>query len=107
MPGSPPRLRSRTLGSTPPTPAAVVALAERERIDLVVVGPEAPLVAGVGDALAAAGVRCFGPGAGAARLEGSKAFCKEVMVAAGVPTAAYTVVTDVDAGMAAIPGYPW
>ena len=61
------------------------------------VGPEAPLVAGVADALTAAGVRCFGPGAGAARLEGSKAFCKEVMVAAGVPTAAYAVVTDVEA----------
>lgn len=87
-------------------PAAVVALAQRERIDLVVVGPEAPLVAGVGDALAAADVRCFGPGAGAARLEGSKAFCKEVMVAAGVPTAAYAVVTDVESGMAAVSGYP-
>jgi len=87
-------------------PDAVVALAQRERIDLVVVGPEAPLVAGVGDALAAADVRCFGPGAGAARLEGSKAFCKEVMVAARVPTAAYAVVTDVASGMAAISGYP-
>jgi len=87
-------------------PAAVLALAQRERIDLVVVGPEAPLVAGVGDALAAAGIRCFGPGAGAARLEGSKAFCKEVMVAAGVPTGAYAVVTDVEAGMAAVSGYP-
>jgi phosphoribosylamine--glycine ligase len=93
-------------GLDPADPSAVVALAERERVDLVVVGPEAPLVAGVGDALAAAGVRCFGPGAGAARLEGSKTFCKEVMVAAGVPTAAYTVVTDVAAGMDAIPGYP-
>ncbi len=86
--------------------AAVVALAQRERVDLVVVGPEVPLVAGVADALAAAGIRCFGPRAGAARLEGSKAFCKEVMVAAGVPTAAYAVVTDVDSGMAAVPGYP-
>ncbi|MEO8966838.1 MAG: phosphoribosylamine--glycine ligase, partial [Solirubrobacteraceae bacterium] len=85
---------------------AVVALAQRERIDLVVIGPEAPLVAGVGDALTAAGIRCFGPGAGAARLEGSKAFCKEVMVAAGVPTGAYAVVTDVQAGMAAVSGYP-
>ena len=56
--------------------------------DLVVVGPEAPLVAGLADALADAGIRCFGPGAAAARLEGSKAFCKEVMEAAGVPTAA-------------------
>ena len=87
-------------------PAAVVALAQRARIDLVVVGPEAPLVAGVADALTAAGVRCFGPGAGAARLEGSKAFCKAVMVAAGVPTGAYAVVSDVEAGLAAVPGYP-
>ena len=62
------------------------------------VGPEAPLVAGVADALTDAGVRCFGPGSDAARLEGSKAFCKEIMVAAGVPTAAYEVVTDPDAG---------
>ena len=52
------------------------------------------------------GIACFGPSAGAARLEGSKAFCKEVMIAAGVPTAAHTVVSDVEAGMAAIPGYP-
>ena len=56
-------------------------------VDLVVVGPEAPLVAGLADACAAAGVACFGPIAAAARLEGSKAFSKEVMAAAGVPTA--------------------
>ncbi len=85
---------------------AVVALAIAVQADLVVVGPEAPLVAGVSDALTASGVRCFGPSAPAARLEGSKAFCKDVMKAAGVPTAAYTVVTDVEAGMAAVPGYP-
>jgi phosphoribosylamine--glycine ligase len=72
----------------------IVAAAAREGVDLVVVGPEAPLVAGVVDALTAAGIRAFGPVAAAARLEGSKAFCKEVMGAAGVPTAAYTVVTD-------------
>jgi phosphoribosylamine--glycine ligase len=85
---------------------AVVALVRETGADLVVVGPEAPLVAGVADALAAARVRCFGPSAAAARLEGSKAFCKEVMVAAGVRTAAYTVVTDPEAGMAAITSYP-
>lgn len=67
--------------------AAVVALAERENVDLVVVGPEAPLVAGVVDALIAAGIPAFGPTAKAARLEGSKAFAKEVMAAAEVPTA--------------------
>jgi phosphoribosylamine--glycine ligase len=75
-------------------------------IDLVVVGPEAPLVAGFVDACQAAGVAAFGPVAAAARLEGSKAYAKEVMAAAGVPTAAHTVVTDVESGMAAIPGYP-
>jgi phosphoribosylamine--glycine ligase len=90
----------------PADPGSVVAAARAEQVDLVVVGPEAPLVAGVADALAAAGIRCFGPGAAAARLEGSKAFCKEVMEAAGVPTAAYAVVTDVDAGMRAIDRYP-
>ena len=55
----------------------------------MVVGPEAPLVAGLADELAAAGIACFGPTAAGAELEGSKAFCKEVMEAAGVPTAAY------------------
>ena len=69
-------------------------------------GPEAPLVAGLADALHAAGVRCFGPVAAAARLEGSKAYSKEIMAAAGVPTAAYELVRDVEAGMAAITGYP-
>jgi phosphoribosylamine--glycine ligase len=86
--------------------AAVVGLARDLGADLVVVGPEAPLVAGVADALAAAGVRCFGPSRAAAQLEGSKAFCKGVMAAAGVSTASYQVVTDPDEGMAAVPGYP-
>jgi phosphoribosylamine--glycine ligase len=69
-------------------PAAVTALAARVGADLVVIGPEAPLVAGVGDALRAAGRRCFGPDQGAAMIEGSKSFAKEVMAAAGIPTAA-------------------
>ncbi|WP_028709260.1 phosphoribosylamine--glycine ligase [Propionicicella superfundia] len=69
-------------------PGAVAALARELGVDLVVVGPEAPLVAGVADAVRAAGIACFGPSAAAARLEGSKAFAKEVMEAAGVPTAA-------------------
>jgi phosphoribosylamine---glycine ligase len=85
---------------------AVVALARDVGVDLVVVGPEAPLVAGVGDALSAAGIRCFGPSAAAAQVEGSKAFCKDVMLAAGVATAAFEVVSDVEAGMAAVSGYP-
>ena len=85
---------------------ALVALARERGVDLVVVGPEAPLVAGLADALAAEGVPCFGPSAAAARLEGSKAFAKEVMAAAGVPTAAYAVVEDVEAGLDAIERYP-
>jgi phosphoribosylamine--glycine ligase len=84
----------------------LVAAARDRAVDLVVVGPEAPLVAGLVDALAAAGIVAFGPSAAAARLEGSKAFAKEVMAAAGVPTAAYTVVDTVEDGMAAITSYP-
>jgi len=84
----------------------LVSAAVERQVDLVVVGPEAPLVAGLADALREAGVRCFGPGAAAARLEGSKAFCKEVMLAAGVPTAAHTVVGEVEDGLRAITGYP-
>ena len=75
-------------------PAAVLALAKARGIDLVVVGPEAPLVAGVADALRAAGVDVFGPDAAGARIEGSKAFAKEIMLAAGVPTARYELFTD-------------
>jgi len=84
----------------------IVALARDEEVGLVVVGPEAPLVAGVVDALTDAGIPVFGPGRDAARLEGSKAFAKEVMEAAGVPTAAWTTVDDAAAGMAAIERYP-
>ena len=68
-------------------PDAVVALAQQMGAELVVIGPEAPLVAGVADAVRVAGIPCFGPGAEAARLEGSKAFAKEVMASAAVPTA--------------------
>ncbi|HEY0215972.1 MAG TPA: phosphoribosylamine--glycine ligase [Cellulomonas sp.] len=82
--------------------AAVAALAARLGADLVVVGPEAPLVAGVADAVRAAGIPVFGPSAEAARLEGSKAFAKEVMAAAGVPTAEPRVVTDAAEAAAAL-----
>jgi phosphoribosylamine--glycine ligase len=71
----------------PDDSASVVALAHELRIDLVVVGPEAPLVAGLADELRHGGIRVFGPGAAAAQIEGSKAFSKDVMDAAGVPTA--------------------
>ena len=67
---------------------AVAALASEIGADLVVIGPETPLVAGVADAVRAAGIACFGPSEEAARLEGSKQFAKDVMAAAGVPTAA-------------------
>ncbi len=66
--------------------AAVTDLARDLGVDLVIIGPEAPLVAGVADAVREAGIACFGPSAAAARLEGSKTFAKEVMAAAGVPT---------------------
>ncbi|WP_030170674.1 phosphoribosylamine--glycine ligase [Spirillospora albida] len=72
----------------PTDPAAVTELAQRLSVSLVVVGPEVVLMAGVGDALREAGIPCFGPDRAAARIEGSKAFAKEVMAAAGVPTAA-------------------
>lgn len=91
LPGNPgivadPRV-SAVLDVPPAHPAAVAALARAEGVDLVVVGAEAPLVAGVADAVREAGVPVFGPGKQAARLEGSKAFAKEIMAAAQVPTA--------------------
>ncbi len=93
-------------GADPRDPDGLARAAAAAGVDLVVVGPEAPLVAGAADALAAAGVRCFGPGRAAARLEGSKAFAKEVMAAAGVPTAAHRVVETVQDGLDAVDGYP-
>jgi phosphoribosylamine--glycine ligase len=85
---------------------ALVAAARDEAVDLVVVGPEAPLVAGLADRLAEAGIACFGPSGQAARLEGSKAFAKEVMASAGVPTAEWREVGTVAEGLAAIERYP-
>jgi phosphoribosylamine---glycine ligase len=90
----------------PDDPAELARMAKAEGVDLVVVGPEAYLAAGLVDALQAEGVPAFGPTADVARLESSKAFAKEVMIAAGVPTAAYEAVDTVEAGMAAITGYP-
>jgi phosphoribosylamine--glycine ligase len=82
--------------------AAVAALAREHEVDLVVVGPEAPLVAGVADVCREAGFAVFGPSAQAARLEGSKAFAKEVMAAADVPTALAHVCTTLDEVEAAL-----
>jgi phosphoribosylamine---glycine ligase len=73
---------------------AVVALARKVHADLVVIGPEVPLVLGVADAVRAAGIACFGPSRDAARIEGSKAFAKDVMTAAGVRTAANEIVDN-------------
>ncbi|WP_418275131.1 phosphoribosylamine--glycine ligase [Isoptericola jiangsuensis] len=96
-PGNPGMARQATLHAVDAVDGAAVAtLAADLGADLVVVGPEAPLVAGVADAVRDAGVPVFGPSAEAARLEGSKAFAKEVMAAANVPTAMARVCTTVD-----------
>ena len=79
--------------------------ARANRPDLVVVGPEAPLCAGLADAISAAGIPVFGPCAAAARMEGSKAFAKDVMNAAGVPTAKAQTFTDSAAAIAALPAF--
>jgi phosphoribosylamine--glycine ligase len=80
--------------------------ARDEAVDLVVVGPEVPLVAGLVDALQEAGVTAFGPTRAAAALEGSKEFAKQAMAAAGVPTATWSRAATVAEGMAAISSYP-
>ncbi len=78
----------------------IVAFAKRERPDLTVVGPEAPLIAGMADALAVEGFPVFGPGARAARLEGSKVFAKRIMKDHGIPTAAFEVFSDAESALA-------
>lgn len=78
----------------PESPEAVAAFAKEHGVGLVVIGPEAPLVKGVGDAVRAAGIPVFGPNAEAAQMEGSKEFAKHVMEKAGVPTAAWKSFTD-------------
>jgi len=79
---------AETHPDTAPTPDGILALARKLAPGLVVIGPEAPLVAGAADALREAGIPCFGPDAAAARIEGSKSFAKQVMAEAGIPTAA-------------------
>jgi len=85
--------------------AAIVNWAKLERPDLVVVGPEAPLVAGLVDALEQSGIPAFGPVAAGARMEGSKRFAKEIMDAAGVPTGKAETFTDAEKAKAALPSY--
>lgn len=100
-PGNPGMTDVATVMAVPATdPEPIVALARTEGVDLAVVGPEAPLVAGLADALREAGIPTVGPGAAAARLEGSKGLCREVAQAAGVPMAAGATVRDPDAALA-------
>jgi phosphoribosylamine--glycine ligase len=102
-PGNPGIAHVATLHAVDPMDgAAVAALATELGVDLVVVGPEAPLVAGVADAVRRAGIACFGPSREAAQLEGSKAFAKDVMEAAGVPTAAARVCATTEEAAAAL-----
>lgn len=86
----------------PENAGAVVDFAAEEAIDFVIIGPEAPLAAGVADALRAAGILCFGPSQAAAELEASKAFTKEICDAAGAPTAAYARFTEAEPARAYI-----
>ncbi|MBX3215367.1 MAG: phosphoribosylamine--glycine ligase [Labilithrix sp.] len=90
----------RNVGVSASDVQALVTLAEQERVDLVVVGPELPLTLGLVDALSAKGIRAFGPSRAAARLEGSKAFMKDICKRAGVPTADYAVFDDAGAAKA-------
>ncbi|WP_244930307.1 phosphoribosylamine--glycine ligase [Nocardioides sp. W7] len=105
-PGNPGIAAVATLHDVDPMDGeAVAALALDLGVDLVVVGPEAPLVAGVADAVTTRGIPVFGPSATAARLEGSKAFAKDVMAAAGVPTAAARSCTTAEQVAAALDEY--
>lgn len=102
-PGNPGMAAVATVHEVDPMSGTAVAdLAEQLGVDLVVVGPEAPLVAGVGDVVRERGIAVFGPSRAAALLEGSKAFSKDVMAAAGVPTARSRIATTVDEAAAAL-----
>jgi len=85
---------------------AVIAFCRDNAVDFVVIGPEAPLVGGLGDALDAAGIAYFGPNAAAARLEGSKGFTKDLCAQFNIPTAAYGRFCDADAALAYLEGKP-
>lgn len=91
---------AETAAIDPCDAAAVLACVEENAIDFVIIGPEAPLAAGVADALRAAGVLTFGPSAQAAQLEASKAFTKEICDACGAPTAAWARFSELDAALA-------
>jgi phosphoribosylamine---glycine ligase len=105
-PGNPGIARwAQCVAADPCDAAAIVGLATEKAIDLVVVGPEAPLVAGVADALRAAGIAVFGPNAAAAQLEGSKGFTKDLCRANGIPTADYVRVDTAAAAREALDGF--
>ncbi len=105
-PGNPGIATVATLHPIDPMNGSAVAdLAEELGIDLVVVGPEAPLVAGVADAVVDRDIACFGPSQEAAQLEGSKAFAKDVMTAAAVPTGASFVCRTPDEAAAALDAF--
>jgi phosphoribosylamine--glycine ligase len=87
-------------------PKAIADLAEKEKIDLTIIGPEIPLVAGVVDEFRKRGLRAFGPIAAAAALEGSKAFSKNVMKKYGIPTADYETFTDLESAQAYLRAHP-
>lgn len=78
----------------------LLAFAQREGIDLTIIGPEAPLVLGIVDSFRAAGLKCYGPTQAAAQLEGSKAFCKDFLARHHIPTAAYQTFTDIESALA-------
>ncbi len=106
VPGNPGIARwAECLAGDPCDPAAIVAMAQAEAIGLVVIGPEAPLVAGVADALRAAGIAVFGPDAAAAQLEGSKGFTKDLCRANGIPTGDYVRVERRADALAALDGF--
>jgi phosphoribosylamine---glycine ligase len=96
---------AETHPGTAPVPEQIVALARTLSPDLVVIGPEAPLVAGAADALREDGIACFGPDAAAARIEGSKSFAKQVMAEAGIPTAASVTATTAAAAERALAAF--
>jgi phosphoribosylamine--glycine ligase len=87
---------ARNVAIQPDDPAQLARLARKEKVGLAVLGPEAAVAAGVGDALREAGIPVFGPDRDAGRIEGSKAFAKEVMLAAGIPTAEYETFTEAE-----------
>ena len=96
--------RVRNLAVDPADIDALLRIAGAEDVDLTIIGPEAPLVAGVVDRFADAGLACFGPRAAAAQLEGSKEFTKRFLERHGIPSAAYRSFTELDDAIAYIRG---